>query len=153
MMLMIALAVGIVSGLRTMTSVAAVSWGARRGLLALAGTHLAFLGFAATPYILTLAAVGELVRDKLPSTPSRKAPIQLAGRVLSGALAGGAIGASTNSLWLGILMGVIGSLTGTYGGSAIRSRLALAFGTDLPAALLEDATAILLALVAVSRLA
>ena len=153
MMLIIALAIGIVSGLRTMTSLAAVSWGARKGLLALAGTHLAFLGFAATPYVLTLAAIGELIRDKLPSTPSRKAPVQLAGRLMSGALAGAAIGASSQSLWLGLLMGVIGSLIGTYVGSAIRARLAQVFGEDLPAALLEDAAAIAIALVAVSRLA
>jgi uncharacterized membrane protein len=40
---------------------------------------------------------------------------------------------------------------GTYGGAAIRGRLAKAFGKDFPAALIEDAAAIILAIVAVAR--
>jgi uncharacterized membrane protein len=40
---------------------------------------------------------------------------------------------------------------GTLGGSAVRGALAKAFGKDLPAALLEDAVAILGALFIVSR--
>ncbi len=151
-MLILAFALGIVSGLRTVTSAAAVSWGARKGILALAGTHLAFLGFAATPYILTLAMIGELITDQLPSTPSRKAPLQVAGRVLSGGLVGASIGIAAGSVWLGVLVGILGSLIGTYAGSALRASLAGLFGKDLPAALLEDATAILVATEAIMRI-
>jgi uncharacterized membrane protein len=38
---------------------------------------------------------------------------------------------------------------GTYGGAAVRGSLAKAFGKDLPAALVEDVTAILLSILAV----
>src|ERR1700712_1146370 len=90
MILAIAFVLGIVSGLRAMTAPAAVSWAARLGLLNLAGTPLAFLGYHYTPYILTLFALGELVTDKLPKTPSRKVPMQFITRVISGGLVGAA---------------------------------------------------------------
>ncbi len=151
MLILIALCLGVVSGLRAVTSPAVVSWAARMGVLALGGTHLAFLGYAATPWILTVLALGEIVNDKLPGTPSRTIPPQVAGRVVSGALVGAAIGIVANALLLCIFAGVIGALIGTYGGAAVRARLAKAFGRDLPAALLEDAVAILLAIFAVSR--
>ncbi len=151
MLILVALCLGVVSGLRAVTSPAVVSWAARKGVLPLAGTHLASLGYAATPWILTVLALGEIVNDKLPGTPSRKIPPQVAGRVVSGALVGAAIGIVANALLWCLLAGVVGALIGTYGGAAVRARLAKAFGRDLPAALLEDAVAILLAIFAVSR--
>ena len=56
----LAFLIGVVSGLRSMTAPAAVSWAARLGWLHLENTWLAFFGFAATPYVLTLFAIGEL---------------------------------------------------------------------------------------------
>jgi uncharacterized membrane protein len=44
---------------------------ARLGWLDLASTPLAFLGSAFTPWILTVMALGKLVADQLPTTPSR----------------------------------------------------------------------------------
>ena len=46
MILLAALVIGIVSGLRAMTAPAAVSWAAKLGWLPLQGTSLAFLGTA-----------------------------------------------------------------------------------------------------------
>eukprot|EP01031_Cornospumella_fuschlensis_P047743 gene47743-58490_t len=43
----------------------------------------------------------------------------------------------------GLIAGIVGAVAGTYGGAAARSRLATVFGKDLPAALIEDAVAIL----------
>lgn len=148
-MLFIALVLGIVSGLRSMVSPAAVSWAARLGVLALMGTPLAFLGFAATPYILTVFALGEILNDKRASTPSRTVPVQLGGRVLSGALVGSAVCLPARHWVLGLLLGIVGALLGTYGGSAVRKRLAGVLRKDLPAALIEDAVAVLLAVVCV----
>jgi len=71
---LLAFLIGVITGLRSMTAPAAVSWAARLGWLHLENTGLAFLGYAATPYILSVLAVGELINDKLPKTPSRKAP-------------------------------------------------------------------------------
>ena len=135
--------IGAVAGLRSLTAPAAVSWAARLGWLPLAGTSLAFLGFAATPYILTVLAVGELVNDKLPRTPSRKAPAPFVARLVTGALCGAALGAAGHALLGGLVAGALGAVVGTLGGFEFRSRLVSAFGgNDLPVALLEDAVAI-----------
>ena len=136
------LLIGVVAGLRAMTAPAAVSWAARLGWLDLAASPLAFLGYAFTPWIMTVLALGELVADQLPTTPSRKLPAPFAGRILSGALCGGAIGAAGGALVIGAIAGVIGGVIGTLGGHAFRARLAAAFGRDLPAALLEDVVAV-----------
>jgi uncharacterized membrane protein len=150
--LVLAFLIGIVAGLRAMTAPAAVSWAAHLGLLPLQGTPLAWLGYAFTPYIFTVLALGELVNDKLPKTPSRTVPPQFIARVISGSLVGAAIGAAGQSLVLGLIAGAIGAVAGTLGGAALRSKLAGLFGKDLPAALLEDAIAIILAIVVVTRL-
>ncbi len=49
----------------------------------------------------------------------------------------------------GLLAGGIGAVVGTFGGASGRAYLARHFGRDLPAALIEDALAILLALIVV----
>ncbi len=139
---LLSLFIGVIAGLRTMTALAAVSWAARLGWLDLAPTGLAFLGHAATPWVLTVLALGELVTDQLPATPSRTVPVQFGGRILSGALSGAAIGAANGALVPGLAAGVIGAIVGTLGGSAVRGWLARAFGRDRPAALIEDAVAI-----------
>ncbi len=142
-MIVLALLIGIIAGLRALTAPAAVSWAAYNGSLPLDGSILAFLGYRFTPWILSLLALAELVTDQLPSTPSRKVPPQFAVRVLMGALSGGAIGASMAMLWPGVVLGIVGAVLGTYGGAAARAWLASAFGRDRPAALIEDAVAIL----------
>lgn len=140
---LLALLIGIIAGLRAMTAPAAVSWAASFGPLPLEGTWLAFLGYRFTPWILTVLAIGELITDQLPTTPSRKVPVAFAARILSGALCGAAIGTLGDALLGGAIAGAAGAVIGTVGGAAVRARLAAAFGRDRPAALLEDAVAIL----------
>jgi uncharacterized membrane protein len=142
MVLALALLIGVVAGLRAMTAPAGVSWAAWLGWLDLAPTGLAFLGYTFTPWLMTVLALGELVADKLPTTPSRKLPAPFAGRILSGSLCGAAVGAANDALVIGALAGIVGAMIGTVGGHAFRARLAAAFGRDLPAALLEDILAI-----------
>ena len=142
-LIVLALLIGVIAGLRAFTALTAVSWAARLGWLPLTGTPLAFLGYAATPYIFTALFLFELVNDKLPKTPSRTIPPQLITRIVTGGFSGAAIGAGLGSLWLGLICGAIGALAGTFGGAAFRGWLASAFGKDLPAALVEDAIAII----------
>ena len=137
--------IGVTAGLRTFTPIAAVSWAATTGPLSLANTWLAFLGYSAAPYIASVLAVGELVNDKLPKTPSRKIPPQFIARLVSGSLSGAAIGAPSGAWIPGSLAGALGAVAGTLGGAEIRARMARAFGKDLPAALIEDAVAVLAA--------
>jgi uncharacterized membrane protein len=149
---LLAFLIGVVAGLRSMTPPAAVSWAARLGWLHLEGTPLAFLGFAFTPYILSVLAIGELIADKLPKTPSRKAPGPFAARIVVGAFCGAAVGAPGQTLIAGAAAGAIGGVAGTLGGYEFRSRLVKATGgKDLPIALLEDAIAIGSAFWMVSR--
>ena len=70
-------------------------------------------------------------------------PPSFAFRIVSGAISGTAIGISRGSLLIGLLGGAIGAVIGTLGGASARSALAKMFGKDLPAALLEDAIAII----------
>ncbi len=150
-MLILALVIGIVAGLRALTAPAAIAWAAFGGTLALDGSPLLFLGWRYTPWVLTLLAAGELVTDQLPSTPSRKVPVQFAARIVSGALCGAAIGIGRGAGLAGLALGIIGTVIGTLGGAAARARLAAAFGRDMPAALIEDAVAVgLAAMVAMS---
>ena len=143
MIYLLAFLIGGVAGLRAMVAPAAVSWAASLGWLPLQETSLAFLGYRWTPWIFTLLALVELVTDQLPSTPSRKVPPQFGARIVSGALCGAAIGATAGSLVGGLVAGIIGAIVGTLGGAAVRGKLASAFGSDRPAALIEDAVAII----------
>lgn len=140
---LLALLIGVVAGSRAMMAPAAVSWAAYLGLLDVDGTWLAVLGYRFTPWILTLLAIGELVADQLPSTPSRKVPVAFATRIIMGGLSGAAIGAASDAFLAGFIAGVVGAILGTIGGAAVRTRLATAFGNDRPAALVEDAAAII----------
>jgi uncharacterized membrane protein len=148
----LAFLIGLVAGLRAMTAPAAVSWAARLGWLNLQGTPLSFLGAAVTPWIFTLAAIGELVNDKLPKTGSRKAPPAFIARILMGALCGAALTAAGHGLVPGLVAGALGAVVGTLGGYEFRARLTQATGgKGMPIALLEDAIAIALAFWVVSR--
>jgi len=130
-----------------MTAPAAVAWAAALGWFDVSQTPLGFMGYRWTPWVFTLLAVVELITDQLPSTPSRKVPMQFAARLIMGALTGATIGASGGSLVGGLITGVVGAAVGTFGGAAARGKLAAAFGKDTPAALIEDAVAIIGALI------
>ena len=148
----VALLIGVVAGLRAMTAPAAISWAAHLGWLPLQDTPLAFLGFAATPYIFTVLAIVELITDQLPKTPSRTVPMQFGARIVLGGLSGAAIGAAHGGLVGGLIAGVVGAVIGTLGGARVRAALARTFGRDLPAALIEDAVAVVGAVVIVMAL-
>ena len=151
-LLVVALLIGIVAGLRAMTAPAVVSWAASLGVLPLIGTPLAFLGWRFTPWIVSLLAIGELVTDQLPGTPSRKVPLQFGTRIVTGGLCGAAVGMG-GGLWVAAMVaGALGAVLGTYGGAAARAAMARRFGRDLPAALLEDAAAIGLGVLAMALL-
>jgi uncharacterized membrane protein len=150
--LVLPLLIGVMAGLRAMTAPAAISWAARLGWLDVASTRLAFLGYGVTPWVLTALALGELVADQLPSTPSRTVPVQFGTRLLVGGLCGAAIGITGGALVIGALAGIAGAIIGTLGGRAFRARLAGAFGSDRPAAFIEDAVAIVGSLVIVAAL-
>ena len=85
MLPLVAFVIGVAGGLRSMSAPAAITWAAYYGWLRLAGTPLAFFALPATRWIFTALAIGEWIADKLPFTPSRKAPLGLSARFISGA--------------------------------------------------------------------
>ena len=151
--LVFAFLIGVIAGLRALMAPTIVSWAAGLGWLPLGGTHFNFLSHSVTRYILSALALGELVNDKLPKTPSRKVPPQFIARIVTGAFSGAAIGAS-KEMWIGgLVAGAIGAIVGTLGGSEFRTRLVKATGgKDMPIALLEDIVAIAGALLIVTHL-
>lgn len=142
--LLLAFGIGIVAGLRTMMAPATVSVAAYLGWLDLGATPLAFLASPAAAGLLALLAVGELIVDKLPSTPSRLLSGPLGARIVSGLLTGAALAAATNvSLPAGAGVGAAGALAGAFGGHRLRVTLpAVLRLPDFIVALVEDATAI-----------
>jgi uncharacterized membrane protein len=148
----LALFIGAIAGLRAMTAPAAVAWAADLGVLDLTGTWLAFLGTIWAVLVLSLLAIVEFITDQLPATPSRKVPQQFGARLITGALAGAAIG-TPYGIWLaGLVSGLIGAVIGTYGGAAMRAKLAAHFGKDPPAAFIEDAVAVVAAFLIIALL-
>ena len=139
---LLALLIGVIAGLRAMTAPAAVAWAAYLGHLALSGSWLNFFSSPWAAGIFSALAVGELITDQLPGTPSRTVPIQFGTRLLSGAICGAAIGFAGEAPWIGAVLGIVGAVIGTLGGRACRARLAVHFGKDRPAAVIEDLAAI-----------
>lgn len=137
-----------------MTAPTFVAWAARLGRLRLDGTLLSFLGLPVTSWVFTALALGELVADKLPNTPSRIRPGPFVARIVSGAMSGGAITAGTGgSLAAGAGLGAIGAVVGALGGYNARVRLVPALKVpDTVVALLEDLVAVGGALLIVAAL-
>jgi uncharacterized membrane protein len=110
------------------------------------GSDRAALGFG-------LAAVGELVGDKLPFTPSRLDPLPLAGRLGFGGAAGAVVArAAGGPAILGLAAGAAGGLLGAFGG--YRARVAAGRATGVPDPVwgaVEDAVAVSIGLLAVRR--
>jgi uncharacterized membrane protein len=114
----IAFGFGFVAGLRTMIALAGVAF-ERRAFV--------YAAFA------SVAAVAELIADKLPKTPSRLIPRMLLFRCIVGAVCGYLV---MGGVW-SVILGIAGALAGSYAGAAYRRAF-----TSLSAALVEDAAAI-----------
>ena len=149
----LALGIGIVAGLRSLTAPAVVAWGAHLGWLNLHDSPLAFMGSTIAVAILSVLAIGELIADKLPMTPKRTAPAPLIARIVTGGFCGASLVAAVGkSVLAGMLLGGIGGVVGAFLGYSVRRRLVNNFHIkDLVVAVSEDAIAIGLALFLVSR--
>ena len=140
--LLLALGIGVIAGLRTFTAPAVVSWAAVLHWINLNNTWASWVGNLITAIIFSVLAVGELFLDKQPKTPARTAPPSFIGRITSGGFAGAVVGTVWSFPYSALGAGVLGAVVGTMVGYQARARLSGAFGRDLPAALLEDAVAV-----------
>lgn len=150
---LMAVGIGIVAGLRSLTAPAAVAWAAHLGWIHLQDSHLAFMGTKWAVGIFTLLAIGELIADQLPSTPSRTAAVGLSARIVTGGLSGACLAAAGGAgLLVGVLTGAFGGVLGAFGGYQARVGLVRALGVpDFAIAIPEDIVAIGLGLFLVSR--
>jgi uncharacterized membrane protein len=148
-----ALGIGIVAGLRSLTAPAAVSWAAHLHRLDLRDSRLALLGSTIAVYTISALGLGELVGDKLPSTPNRTSLLPMAFRILSGAICGAALCISANRFIIeGTVLGALGAINGAFGGFHVRRLLVKYLKiTDTAIALAEDGLAIGAGLFIVSR--
>ena len=148
----LALVLGALTGLRTMTAPTAISIAARMGWLDLDGTWLAWLGYAWTPWILGIGAIAKLIVDQLRRSPAARRRCSSSRACWPGRWQGPPSAQARALMAGGIVAGVMGAVIGTLAGYALRMRLARAFGRDQPAALIEDAIAYLGAALVVSAL-
>ena len=144
-----ALTFGTISGLRSMTAVAALAIASQperpHPFLKQDSSPWRWLGSGGAQVAFGLGAVGEYVGDKLPQTPSRLEPLPLGGRIAFGALTGAAsCRAAGLSPTVGGALGALGALGGSAAGFALRTIIGPRLGIpDFPLALLEDAAAII----------
>ena len=143
----LAVGIGIIAGLRSLTAPAAVAWAAHLGALNLHGSPFVFMGSTTAVAIFSLLAIGELVTDKLPRTPRRTALAPLLARIIMGGLCGACLCvAAGKSLAAGALLGGAGGLIGAFAGYQIRKRLVNNLHIkDILVAICEDLVAIALA--------
>jgi uncharacterized membrane protein len=142
--LAVAFGLGMVAGLRSATAPMVVSWAARLGWLDFSEMRAAFMADPWTSSVLTAMVIAELVIDKLPQAPSRKALPGFIVRLTVGTLVGATVAAGAGiSGLIGAACGASGAVAGTLGGYEARTRLVKALNVpDLVIALIEDAIAV-----------
>jgi uncharacterized membrane protein len=140
----VAFAIGVVAGLRSLTAPTTLAWGARLGWLHLQNSRLSIVGSKAVLWILTLLAILELILDTNPEMPDRTVPASLAFRVVTGGFSGAAACISLGqSAVYGAALGAVGAVTGTFAGYQVRHRIVTNLHVpDLGVAALEDLLAI-----------
>ena len=124
---------GVVTGMRSMTAVAALSWAASLGR-----ARLAWLPAGAEARgLATLAALAEMAGDKMPFAPDRRIAPSFILRLGLGAVGGAALAGPGVSSTTGTLAGLTGAVLGTLLGRAARGGTTRS-GGDWARALGED---------------
>ncbi len=124
---MVALLLGAVAGLRTLTPPAVLLLMRRPSRAA---------------NVLAVMALAEYAADLYPKAPARTAPGPLLGRIVSGAFCGWFVSRSTPARAVaGAALGALGAVAGAYAGLSLRERATERIG-PVPAAIGEDVVAL-----------
>ena len=143
LVIVLALLIGVIAGLRAMTAPAVVAWGAFLGWIDVDGKWSEWMAHPITVTVLTIFLLVELVTDQLPKTPSRKTAPQFVTRLIMGGFAGAVIGSAFFHTFSATGAGIVGAVLGTMGGAAVRQKLYDSNnGKDRPGAFLEDVIAV-----------
>lgn len=141
----ISFGIGFVTGLRSMTACAALSWAASLG-------RTRSEAIPASPEARAIAsalAVAEMLGDKMPFAPDRRIPPSLAVRLVIGAVGGAAMSRRGDSASTGALVGLAGAVAGTLLGRRARGATTRS-AADWARGVTEDAVAASLALTLVN---
>ena len=132
---------GVATGMRAMTPIAAICWFAWRGELPIAGTWATWTAHPISVVVFTLLALGEYAGDKLAKTPARIEMFPLLSRLAFGGLVGALIATALNgSAVEGIILGVLNAFLGAFAGYFVRRVIVERTGwRDRRVALGEDA--------------
>jgi uncharacterized membrane protein len=150
-----AILLGVVAGMRSMMPLAVLAITlSRRPELAPAVSPVHWFSLRAVAVVLGLAAIAEIVTDKLPRTPNRTALGPFVVRVASGAVTGAALVQIGHiDAWIGAGCGAIGAILGTFGAFHARRFAGRVTGIRDPyIGALEDVIAIALAAAVVAGL-
>ena len=118
-------AIGAVSGLRSMTGPAIIAEAAKRNILNLKGTPLAWLATNTAARASTVLAVAELIADKLPFVPARTKAPSLVSRFITGAVCGMALAGrrKRSEQIMGAIVGGTAAIAGAYAGYHFRKNV------------------------------
>jgi uncharacterized membrane protein len=120
--------------------VRAAGYGFASGLRATAAPAALGVQSSGLGRLLIVPAIGELIADKLPSTPSRLAPPGLIARLVAGGYAGWRVSDGDSSRILAIASGALAAAAAAVIGYHTRRYIVERLGVpDLPVALAEDA--------------
>lgn len=139
-------ALGVATGMRSMTGMAVMCWFAWLGLLPQHGWGF-WAGNIVSVIVFTVLALGEYWGDTQTFIPNRTDAGPLGARIVFGGIVAGLAAHATLAPTAGgVLFGVVGALIGAFGGIRLRLWAAKKIGRDLPVALAESAFALGLAL-------
>jgi uncharacterized membrane protein len=112
---------GLTTGLRSMTPIAVMCWFAYLGYLPVQGTWAAWTAWLWVAIAWTVLALAELVADKMPWIPARISKGPLLWRLVLGGLAGAIAATAMAGPGIeGVLLALIGTLLGAFGGYMVR---------------------------------
>jgi uncharacterized membrane protein len=140
---------GAATGGRTSAGLAALAWTGEPDTIFVSPRPLHWFQLRLSKSLQTAALVGELIADKLPSTPSRLRPGSLVARTATGSTAAAALAQRNGSnVAQASVLGAGGAIAGSLLGASWRALVAKRRVPDLGPAILEDAISVALALFA-----
>jgi uncharacterized membrane protein len=122
---------GFITGMRTMTPLAVISWFAWLGLLPVTDDWCWWIAKLPVVIAFTLLAAAEYVADKLGQSPRPTRPAVAIIRVFLGGLVGAIVAAGLDASGVeGTILGVLGAFIGTFCAYQLRHHLTSRLGCE-----------------------